>query len=185
VTQDLSWGKPTLETSRAMVACIEQAVQLIGQKQKYLAGMCTCPISKISLKQTGSPYPGHTEMLAALTGIKNRFRMMMAGDRLKVVLVTIHEPLARVSSLLSTNEILDCIEMTAAALEDDFGLTAPRIAVAGLNPHSGEGGMFGNEEDKFIAPAIAGYSGAAEVSGFTGPPTEILTGLLPCIMTRV
>ena len=167
--QDLQWGQPTLKTSRAMVTCIEEAVALIGQG--HLAGMCTCPISKISLKQIGSPYPGHTEMLAALTGIKKRFRMMMAGDRLKVVLVTIHEPLARVSGLLSRDEILDCIEMTAAALEDDFGLAAPRIAVAGLNPHSGENGMFGSEEKTFISPAIAGYSGAAKVSGPWPPDT--------------
>ena len=169
--QNLRWGKPTLETSRAMVACIEQAVQLIGKKQKHLAGMCTCPISKISLKQIGSPYPGHTEMLAALTGIKKRFRMMMAGDRLKVVLVTIHEPLARVSSLLSTNEILDCIEMTAKTLQRDFGLASPKIGVAGLNPHSGENGMFGHEEEDLIAPAIAEYTGPATVSGPWPPDT--------------
>lgn len=167
--QELTWGRPSLKTSRAMVACIEQAVQLIEQKK--LAGMCTCPISKISLKHIGSPYPGHTEMLAALTGIKKRFRMMMAGGRLKVVLVTIHEPLARVSGLLSKEETLDCIEMTASALQDDFGLTAPRIAVAGFNPHSGENGMFGHEEEDLIAPAVAEYAGPATVSGPWPPDT--------------
>ncbi len=167
--QELTWGQPNPTTSRAMVACIEQAVQLIEQKK--LAGMCTCPISKISLKQIGSPYPGHTEMLAALTGIKKRFRMMMAGGQLKVVLVTIHEPLARVSGLLSQGEILDCIEMTASTLQDDFGLTAPRIAVAGLNPHSGENGMFGHEEEECIAPAVVEYAGPATVSGPWPPDT--------------
>ncbi len=167
--QELTWGRPNLKTSRAMVACIEQAVQLIEQKK--LAGMCTCPISKISLKQIGSPYPGHTEMLAALTGIKKRFRMMMAGGRLKVVLVTIHESIARVSGLLSKEEILDCIEMTVKTLQGDFGLASPKIGVAGLNPHSGESGMFGHEEEDLIAPAVAEYAGPATVSGPWPPDT--------------
>ncbi|MCF6186410.1 MAG: 4-hydroxythreonine-4-phosphate dehydrogenase PdxA, partial [Desulfobulbaceae bacterium] len=167
--QELTWGRPNLKTSRAMVACIEQAVQLIEQKK--LAGMCTCPISKISLKQIGSPYPGHTEMLAALTGIKKRFRMMMAGGRLKVGLVTIHESIARVSGLLSKEEILDCIEMTVKTLQGDFGLASPKIGVAGLNPHSGESGMFGHEEEDLIAPAVAEYAGPATVSGPWPPDT--------------
>ena len=167
--QELTWGRPTLKTSEAMVVCIEQAVQLISQN--HLAGMCTCPISKISLKQIGSPYPGHTEMLAALTGVKKRFRMMMAGGRLKVVLVTIHEPIIRVSGLLTKEEILDCIEMTAKTLQRDFGLASPKIGVAGFNPHSGENGMFGHEEEERITPAVAEYVGPATVSGPWPPDT--------------
>ena len=167
--QKLTWGRPTFKTSEAMVVCIEQAVQLISQN--HLAGMCTCPISKISLKQIGSPYPGHTEMLAALTGVKKRFRMMMAGDSLKVVLVTIHEPIVRVSGLLTKEEILDCIEMTAKTLQHDFGLASPKIGVAGFNPHSGENGMFGHEEEECIIPAVAEYVGPATVSGPWPPDT--------------
>ncbi len=165
---DLIWGQPNLETAKAMVLYIERAVQMINEQQ--LAGMVTCPISKIALKQTGSPYPGHTEMLASLTGA-TEFRMMMAGDRLSVVLVTIHEPLERVSTLLSCKEILDCIAMTASSLQQDFGILSPRIAVAGLNPHAGEDGMFGSEEEKLIAPAIAKYNGQAQVSGPWPPDT--------------
>lgn len=165
---ELKWGQPTVKTAQAMVTSIEQAVQLINQS--HLTGMITCPISKIALKQTGSPYPGHTEMLAALTGA-GRFRMMMAGSRLKIVLVTIHEAISRVSSLLNCEEILDCIEMTTTSLQRDFGLSSPRIAVAGLNPHCGESGMFGCEEDDCIAPAVAEYTGPGTISGPWPPDT--------------
>ncbi len=166
--QDLIWGEPTLNTGRAMVAYIEQAVQLI--QQHHLSGMVTCPISKIALQRTGSPYPGHTEMLAALTAAK-RFRMMMAGHRLKVVLVTIHEQLSQVSGLLCQEEILDCVAMTMASLQRDFALSSPKVAVAGLNPHCGESGMFGTEEDECIAPAVSAYSGPGGLSGPWPPDT--------------
>lgn len=164
----LVWGAPTILTGRAMVRYIEQAVQLI--EQNHLSAMVTCPISKTALKQTGSPYPGHTEMLAALTETK-KFRMMMAGSRLKVILVSIHEQLARVSSCLSKEEILDCIEMSVASLQRDFALSSPRIAVAGLNPHCGENGMFGCEEEEYISPAMAAYRGPGLLSGPWPPDT--------------
>jgi 4-hydroxythreonine-4-phosphate dehydrogenase len=162
------WGKPNVTTARAMVRYIEQAVELI--QKGNLAGMVTCPISKFALQQTGSPFPGHTEMLAALTK-SGKFRMMMAGSRLRVVLVTIHEPIARVSSLLNTDEILDCITMTIHSLQHDFGIRSPKIAVAGFNPHCGEGGMFGSEEETCIAPAISLYNGPGVISGPWPPDT--------------
>lgn len=164
----LKWGKPTITTARAMVHYIEQAVNLIQEGR--LAGMVTCPISKIALQQAGSPFPGHTEMLASLTKSR-KFRMMMAGSRLKVVLVTIHEPISRVSSLLSVEEIADCITMTVRSLQHDFGIRSPRIAVAGLNPHCGEGGMFGSEEEICITPAISTYKGPGNISGPWPPDT--------------
>ena len=164
----LVWGQPNRATARAMTGYIEQAVRNI--EQGALSGMVTCPISKISLKQAGSPFPGHTEMLASLTG-SARYRMMMAGQRLKVVLVTIHEPLARVPEMLSVDEIRDCIAMTVDSLRHDFGYVRPRVAVAGLNPHCGENGMFGSEEADCITPAISGYDGPGEISGPWPPDT--------------
>ncbi|MEN8210038.1 MAG: 4-hydroxythreonine-4-phosphate dehydrogenase PdxA, partial [Candidatus Fermentibacteria bacterium] len=116
-----------------------------GAFQGDYAAMVTCPISKKSLNEAGIHYPGHTEMLAEVTNTAD-FRMMMAGTRLRVVLVTIHEPLARVSELLTVDEIRNCIHMTVHALQQDFGISRPRVAVAGFNPHSGEQGMFGREE---------------------------------------
>jgi len=164
----LEWGRPNVTTARAMVRYIEQAVELV--QKGALAGMVTCPISKHALQQTGSPFPGHTEMLAALTK-SEKFRMMMAGSRLKVVLVTIHEPIAQVSHLLNTDEIFDCITMTVHSLQNDFGIQSPKIAVAGLNPHCGEGGMFGTEEEDCITPAISRYSGPGKISGPWPPDT--------------
>ncbi len=162
------WGQPDLDTARAMISYIEAAAR--GCMEKQFSGMVTCPISKEGLKLAGSPFPGHTEMLAHLTRTK-RFRMMLAGDRLRVVLVTIHEPLARVAALLTRERIADCIAMTSQALEQDFGIRNPRIAVAGLNPHCGENGMFGNEEKDIIMPAVQSWQGSAEVSGPWPPDT--------------
>lgn len=113
----------------------------------------TAPISKENLHAAGYPYPGHTEFLAALSKTRY-FRMMMAGPKLKVVLVTIHEPLCKVASLLKPASILKTIQLTHETLQMWFGISKPKIAVAGLNPHAGEGGLFGTEEKRIIMPAI-------------------------------
>lgn len=147
----LVWGSPTLATGMAMGRYIEQAVRLIGDG--VFSAMVTCPISKASLNQAGYPYPGHTEMLAAFTG-STRYGMMMAGSRLRVTLATIHCPLSLVPASLRRADIADLIVMTDAALRRDFRIPHPRIAVAALNPHAGEGGLFGSEEETIIAPAI-------------------------------
>ena len=164
----LRWGQPDRETGLAMARYIEEAVRLI--RQGRLAGMVTCPITKTALNRAGFHFPGHTEMLAHLTE-RSDFWMMMAGRRLKVVLVTIHEPLARVPSLLTRERVAACIRATADSLAGDFGIPQPRIAVAGLNPHAGEGGMFGNEEVRVIAPAVRDCAAACSVSGPWPPDT--------------
>ncbi len=164
----LRFGQPTLQTGKVMAAYIKESVSLIGKG--VFSALVTCPISKKSLHQAGYFYPGHTEMLAELTG-STRFRMMMAGSKLKVVLVTIHEPLNRVSSLLNQGEIVDCIDMTVQSLKRDFGIPRPRIGVAGLNPHGGEGALFGDEEEQVIRPAVTQCSRYGEVSGPWPPDT--------------
>ncbi len=164
----LQWGRPTRETSMAMAHYIRSAVQ--GALQGDFAALVTCPISKKSLNEAGIRYPGHTEMLAELTDTAD-FRMMMAGTRLRVVLATIHEPLAGVSELLTVDEISSCIQMTVHSLQRDFGIRSPRIAVAGFNPHSGEQGMFGREEINVIEPAVQKYSGNGRISGPWPPDT--------------
>jgi len=164
----LHWGQPSKETGTAMAEYIRRAAQ--GALSGEFAAVVTCPIAKKALHEAGIFFPGHTEMLAALT-YASRFRMMLAGSRLRVVLVTIHEPLAKVSAMLSVEGILDCIRMTAESLRRDFGLTKPRIAVAGFNPHSGEQGMFGREEMDIIEPALQQYQGEAIVSGPQPPDT--------------
>lgn len=164
----LRWGKPNAVTGRAMAEYVEGAVRFI--EDGILSGMVTCPITKQGLNMAGYNYPGHTEMLATLTGAEH-YQMMMAGSRLKVILVTIHEPLRRVAEIITTERIQRCIAMTARALSSDFGLEKPRIAVAGLNPHSGEQGMFGREEQEIITPAIQAAQEGCDVSGPWPPDT--------------
>ncbi len=171
--EHLSWGRPSRDTSLAMAKYIRKAVE--GIELGAFSAMVTCPISKKALNEAGVLFPGHTEMLAELTGTEH-FRMMMAGDQLRVVLVTIHEPLSQISSLLNVDEIVDCIEMTAFSLQRDFAISSPRIALAGINPHAGEQGMFGREEIDIIMPAIKKYTGVAQLSGPWPPDTVFLKG---------
>jgi len=148
----LPWGEPSPASGHASIAYIETAVQLINQS--ILQGMVTCPISKSALQMAACTFPGHTEMLAALCNTSN-YGMMMAGGQLKVALVTIHTPLAEVPQRLDEDEILRIIKLTGKTLEVDYGMSRPRIGVAGLNPHGGEGGLFGSEEKLLIGPAVA------------------------------
>lgn len=165
---NLSWGNPTRETSLAMAEYVRKAA--IDTLSGIYSAMVTCPISKKALNEAGVSFPGHTEMLADLTQTK-RYRMMMAGRNLRVVLVTIHEPIAALSDLLSVEEIMDCISMTVQSLSSDFAIQSPRVAIAGLNPHAGEQGMFGTEEIDVITPAVRQYSGPGSISGPWPPDT--------------
>jgi len=151
-TESLHWGAPDRETGKAAVGYITEAVHLL--QNGILDALVTCPIAKHAIQLAGCPFPGHTEMLASLCGTKN-FGMMMVGNRLKVSLVTIHKPLAQVASELKQSEVERIIRLTGQTLIDDFGIIKPRIAVAGLNPHSGESGLFGLEEQTIIEPAVA------------------------------
>ncbi len=149
--EGLTWGKPNEITNKAMAQYILEAVGLI--KENKLGALVTCPITKVGLQQAGYNYPGHTEMLAELCGEEN-YAMMMAGDRLKVVLLTIHTGLAKVAEQLDSHELQRIIRLAGRTLERDFGMPKPRIAVAGFNPHAGEGGLFGKEESEIISPAV-------------------------------
>ena len=149
--QSLIWGQPNAATGAAAASYITAATRLI--QEGVFAAMITAPISKKSLRDAGYPYPGHTEMLAALTKTP-RVHMMLAGDKLRVMLVTIHCPLKEVAVRLNRDDILDCIRTCDATLRRDFALAKPRLTVAALNPHAGENGLFGDEEGRLILPAI-------------------------------
>jgi 4-hydroxythreonine-4-phosphate dehydrogenase len=105
----------------------------------------TAPVSKEAIHGAGIAFRGHTEYLAEISGTRD-FVMMLAGERLKVALVTTHVPLEAVARLLTDEKIFSVIEITARGLQEYFELRSPRLAVAALNPHAGEGGLFGNEE---------------------------------------
>jgi len=155
-TAEVTPGTPSTDTAAAVCKSIELAVDhaLAGKA----AGVVTAPISKKVLSEAGFLYPGHTEYLAALCRNKGhasaRPVMMLAARGLRVVPVTIHTPLRTVPELLSTDLIVETAEVVAAALKLDFGIAQPRLAVAGLNPHAGEGGMLGAEEETIISPAV-------------------------------
>lgn len=150
--RELRYGCPNRQTGLAMVSYIKAAVRLL--RAGHLSAMATCPITKAALHEAGYDYPGHTEMLAHLFKAEE-FAMMMAGKSLKVTLATIHQSLASVAAGLTTDAICDLIDLSARSLRRDFAVRNPRLAVAALNPHAGEGGMFGDEEERIIAPAIA------------------------------
>ncbi len=146
-----TWGQFTKDSSQCMADYILKAVELA--KNQVIDAITTCPISKSALQLAGHNFPGHTEMLVELTGAE-KYTMMMAGKSLKVTLTTIHCALNEVPGRLTQTAIHNLIHITNNALKIDFGIAAPKIAVAGLNPHSSEDGLFGTEEEKIIAPAI-------------------------------
>jgi 4-hydroxythreonine-4-phosphate dehydrogenase len=158
-------GQPDPANAQAVIASIEQAVRLARSGQ--LRGVVTNPISKAVLKQAGFAHPGHTEFLAALTGVPGGEVMMLASPDLRVVPVTIHVSLRRALDTLSTAAIVAVSRITAAALQRDFGIATPRLAMAGLNPHAGEQGHMGEEEITLIQPAIDRLR--AEGLDVTGP----------------
>lgn len=137
----------------AVIASIERAVELAQAGRA--AAVVTNPIHKQALYQADFHHPGHTEFLAALAGGGAKPVMMLACEGLRVVPVTIHVSLRQAIETLSGDEIIACGRIAAAALTADFGIAHPRLAVAALNPHAGEGGSMGREEIDLISPAIA------------------------------
>jgi len=164
-------GQPDPANAPAVLQSIERAVELVRSGQA--SALVTNPIQKKALYGAGFRYPGHTEFLAALAGSEAPPVMMLACPGLRVVPVTVHLPLARALANLSSDAIVHAGRVTAAALQRDFGITAPRLAVAGVNPHAGEHGALGSEESRIIAPAIAALR--AEGIAASGPdPADTL-----------
>lgn len=150
--------------AQSTLAHLTAAVDAV--REQHAAALVTAPIHKERLSTIGFEHPGHTEFLAARTGA-NRFAMMLAGERMRVTLVTIHCRLSEVATRLSSAGIHEKIVLTHDALQRWFGIAKPRIAVLGLNPHAGEGGLFGDEEARLIVPAIA--RARAEALSVDGP----------------
>jgi 4-hydroxythreonine-4-phosphate dehydrogenase len=144
-------GRPCVAGGRAAHAAIVEAVRLV--RGGAADAVATAPICKANLVAAGLPASGHTELLAELCG-GVPVRMMMVGPRLRVVLVTTHLPLAAVPRALSQPLVRDTLVIADRALRAQFGIARPRLGVAGLNPHAGEQGVFGDEEIRIIAPAV-------------------------------
>ncbi|MBS0449382.1 MAG: 4-hydroxythreonine-4-phosphate dehydrogenase PdxA [Proteobacteria bacterium] len=152
----LPLGRIDARAGAAAARCIEEAVSLA--RSGAVAGIVTAPIHKEALAAAGIAYPGHTEMLQALAAGPGAatppVRMMLANDELRTVLVTIHMALRRAIDAVTYDAVLETIRIAHAAAAR-WGRPRPRIAVAGLNPHAGEGGLFGDEERTIIEPAVA------------------------------
>lgn len=144
-------GKPTVAGGKAMVAYITKAVELC--LKGGLDAMVTCPINKALMHRAGHRFDGHTQLISLLTNAE-QYVMMLAGERLRVALVTIHCALKDVPKILTRNRVKNTITLTSRALRQDFGISEPLLAVAALNPHGGEAGIFGSEEETIITPAV-------------------------------
>lgn len=150
-------GEPDTVNAAGTIEAIERAVADVASGQA--AAVVTCPIAKKPLYDAGFSYPGHTEFLGHLaegmTGKSARPVMMLAGPQLRAVPVTIHIPLGDVPKRLTKELIVETAAITASDLTEKFGIARPRLAVAGLNPHAGEGGAMGREDEEIVRPAVA------------------------------
>ena len=161
--KDLEVGKPQAMAGKASVEYIEKAVELALRGEIH--AVATAPISKEAMNMAGYKYAGHTELLAHLTGTKD-YAMMLTAGPLRVIHVTTHLPLSEVSRMIKKERVLRTIRL-ANRIMRKLGFSNPRIAVAGLNPHCGEGGLFGREEFEEIIPAVE--SARKEGLNVTGP----------------
>ena len=171
----LPWGRVDARCGAAALRCIEAAV---GWVRAGAAGaIVTAPVHKEALAAAGSRFPGHTEMLQALASDAAEpppVRMMLANEQLRVVLATIHVGLREAIEQLDFDRVLETIRIAHCAAAA-WGQPRPRIAVAGLNPHAGEGGLFGDEEQRFIGPAVqAARAEGIDASGPHAPDTVFM-----------
>lgn len=150
IQEKIDIGKPSRAGGIAAVGYIKKAVNLA--KDKKVDAIATAPISKEAINMAGYKYPGHTEMLAEFTDTKD-YAMMIASKDIRVVLITTHAAIKDVNRLINREKILRIIRLTCSSLKL-WGFSNPRIGVSALNPHAGEGGIFGSEEIEMIAPAI-------------------------------
>jgi 4-hydroxythreonine-4-phosphate dehydrogenase len=173
---DAPVGQVDARAGAAAARSIEAAVALV--RRGDAAAIVTAPIHKAAFAAAGVGYPGHTEMLQALAAAEGAapgpVRMMLANDELRVVLVTIHQSLRSAIDAVTFDAVLETIRVAGAAARG-FGRGAPRIAVAGLNPHAGEDGLFGDEEARIIAPAVrAARAEGLDASGPFAPDTVFM-----------
>jgi len=179
----IKWGRQSGLSGKASLAYIDYALKLIKDGQADC--LVTAPVSKEAISRAGIRFSGHTEYIAKAFNT-DKFAMMLVGGPLKVTLVTRHLPLKAVAKAVTENEISDCIELSYAALKRYFGIKRPRIGVASLNPHGGEGGSIGKEEERVIKPAVA--RAKKRFKDITGPASsealfyEAFRGRLDCVI---
>ena len=151
---EINPGKPTRETGKAALQALQCACDEL--KEGLIDALVTAPVDKHTIHSQEFPFKGHTEFLAKEFGGGDSL-MFMVSDLLRVGLVTDHEPLKTVASLISREKLEQKLRLMEASLRKDFGVNKPRIAVLGLNPHAGDGGLIGSEEEEIIRPVIADF----------------------------
>lgn len=165
-------GKPCIEGGDASFQYVEIGARMTRDGE--VDALVTAPISKQWWDRAGHNFPGHTELLAKIARARN-WRMMFAGTELRLGLVTVHVPLAKVARMLNTKSVFDTIVILERHLRENEGATRPRIGVLGFNPHAGEGGLFGDEEIRVIEPAIRRARGRGiDAHGPLAPDTAFI-----------
>lgn len=159
----LKSGTPTVHSGKVAQKALKIALGIIRHSRS--SAMVTSPISKTALSLARIKYPGHTEMLADWCKVKN-YAMMFLSKQLKAALMTIHIPIKEISKSISKNSLEAKFNLLIQTLKKDFGISSPRIAVLGLNPHAGENGLIGDEENKVIIPVMKNH---AHKKYFHGP----------------
>jgi 4-hydroxythreonine-4-phosphate dehydrogenase len=165
-------GKVTQEAGRASYLALARCTEDL--KNRHLDAVVTAPINKLTIQSTDFPYPGHTEYYAANFG-KGDSLMLLVSEVLRIGTITSHIPLSQISEHITQDKIVKKANILLKSLQDDFGIRKPKIAVLGLNPHAGEGGLLGGEENNIIIPAIQSLKekghlvmGAYPTDGFFG-----------------
>jgi len=159
-------GRPDDESGRAQVAYLDAAIAAAAAGE--LAALVTAPISKTWARRAGLAFPGHTELLAARLGAPE-VAMLFSGPRLRVALATVHIPLSRVAAELTAERVVAVSRLLVESLVRDFGIAAPRVGVVGINPHAGEGGLLGDDEERIVVPAVAAARAAMPAATIDGP----------------
>lgn len=162
ILKDVEYGKVSAEYGYASYQYIIEALKRISLGE--VQALVTCPISKKSLQMANIPFRGHTELLAQVSNTTD-FVMMLLNRRIRVALVTTHIPLKDVPSLITTENVLKTVYITERSLRELFGIENPKIKVLGLNPHAGEGGTIGTEEERIVEAISEAKDMGMEVSG--------------------
>ncbi len=150
----LNTGQPTNTSGKAAYLSLEIARELL--KNNFADSLITAPISKDALNSAGYKFPGHTEMLAKWFDTEN-FVMMFLSKKIKAALATIHKPVSSVPRLITKKRLKSVADVVINSMQKDFKIESPKIGVTGLNPHAGESGLIGNEEEKVIKPFLRSY----------------------------
>ncbi len=165
-TFKINTGRPTSASGKAAYLSLEIAADLLKKKSAH--ALITAPISKEALNGAGYHYPGHTEMLAGWFDVQ-KFVMMFLSKKIKAALATIHKPLSEVSPLITGELLRSVSDVVIHSLQNDFNISSPLVGVLGLNPHAGESGLIGNEEENVITPFVNEYTQRRYLKGPFSP----------------